>query len=36
MDYDQAVEFMDFNVTGAWGGEQTPAFARLMTTESSE
>jgi hypothetical protein len=36
MDYDQAVEFMDFNVTGAWVGEKTPAFARLMTTEGSE
>lgn len=28
---DEAIEFMDFNVTGSWVGEQTPAFARLMT-----
>lgn len=31
--YEEAVEFMDFNVTGSWVGEQTPAFARLMTKE---
>jgi len=33
MDYDEAVEFMDFNVTGSWVGEKTPAFARLMVEE---
>jgi hypothetical protein len=35
MNYDEAVEFMDFNVTGSWVGEKTPAFARLMTGEPS-
>lgn len=30
MTYEEAVEWMDFNVTGAWFGEQTPAFAHLM------
>jgi hypothetical protein len=34
MDYDEAVEFMDFNVTGSWVGEKTPAFARLMVEET--
>jgi hypothetical protein len=26
MDLEDAVEHMDFNVTGAWVGEQTPMF----------
>ena len=26
MSYEEAVEFMEFNVTGAWVGEGTPAF----------
>lgn len=26
MEYEEAVEYMDFNVTGAWVGKGTPAF----------
>lgn len=26
MDYEEAVEYMDFNVTGGWLGAGTPAF----------
>ena len=26
MDYEEAVEFFDFNVTGAYVGENTPVF----------
>jgi len=26
MDYEEAVEFFDFNVTGAYAGENTPVF----------
>lgn len=26
MDYEEAVEFFDFNVAGAWMGENTPIF----------
>jgi hypothetical protein len=28
MDYEDAVEFFEFNVIGAWVGEQTPIFLR--------
>ena len=28
MSYDEAVEYMDFNVTGAFVGENTPVFVR--------
>lgn len=28
MDYEDAVEFFQFNVIGAWVGEQTPIFLR--------
>ena len=28
MVYDDAVDFMDYNVTGAWVGEGTPCFLR--------
>lgn len=28
MDYDEAAEFMDFNVTAAWVGPNTPVFIR--------
>lgn len=28
MDYEDAVEFFEFNVVGAWVGEQTPIFLR--------
>ncbi len=28
MSYDEAVEYMDFNVTGAYVGECTPVFVR--------
>lgn len=30
MEYDEAVEFMDFNVTGAYVGEDTPIFVRVI------
>jgi len=26
MDYDEAVEYFDYNVLGSWVGEQTPCF----------
>ena len=29
MTYDESEEFFDFNVTGAWVGELTPAFATI-------
>ena len=29
MDYDEAVEFFNFNVIGAWVGEMTPVFMTL-------
>ena len=29
MDYEEAVEFFDFNVAGAWVGENTPMFITL-------
>ena len=28
MDYEDAVEFFEYNVIGAWVGEQTPIFLR--------
>lgn len=30
MTYEEAIEFFDFNVQGAWVGEKTPAFAVLL------
>jgi len=30
MDYDEAVEFFDVNVVGAWVGEMTPVFMTLF------
>lgn len=30
MDYEEAIEFFDFNVIGAWMGEGTPCFATLI------
>jgi hypothetical protein len=30
MDYEGAEEFFEFNVTGAWVGESTPVFVRVM------
>jgi len=30
MDLDDAVEFMHYNVVGAWMGDNTPLFIRLM------
>ncbi len=32
MSWEEAVEFFEFNVQGAYVGEQTPAFATLITT----
>lgn len=29
MEHDEAVEYMDFNVTGSWVGDQTPVFVHL-------
>lgn len=29
MEYDEAVEFMEFNVIGAWVGDHTPVFVKL-------
>jgi len=28
MEYDEAVEYFDFNIKGAWVGETTPVFIR--------
>ena len=33
MDYDGAVEFFDFNVTGAYVGDHTPAFATILRAD---
>lgn len=33
MDYDEAVEFMEFNVCGAWVGEGSPVFLREGPSE---
>jgi hypothetical protein len=30
MDYEEAEEFFDYNVQGAYVGEKTPAFATLL------
>ena len=30
MEYDEAIEYLDFNVLGAWVGDSTPAFCRLI------
>ena len=32
MDFDEAIDFMYFNVVGAWVGEQTPLFVKLMNS----
>ena len=31
MERDEAQEFFDFNILGAWVGEQTPFFVQLIT-----
>ena len=31
MSYEEAVEYMDFNVTGAYVGEKTPVFVRVQS-----
>ena len=33
MSYEDAVEFFDFNIVGAWVGEETPIFINNMTLE---
>jgi hypothetical protein len=33
MTYEVAVEFFDFNIAGAWVGEETPIFIYKMTIE---
>jgi hypothetical protein len=30
MDYEEAVEYFDFNIIGAWVGETTPLFIRVL------
>jgi hypothetical protein len=30
MNHEEAVEFFDFNIIGAWMGEYTPVFVRLV------
>jgi hypothetical protein len=30
MDYEEAVEFFDFNVVGAYVGDNTPLFATIL------
>jgi hypothetical protein len=32
MTYEEAIDFFDFNVIGAWMGEGTPCFATLLST----
>lgn len=31
--YEEAAEYMDFNVTGAWVGPETPVFVHAATLE---
>lgn len=31
--HEEAVEFFDFNIIGAWMGENTPVFIRLLSAE---
>ena len=33
MDYEDAIEFFNFNVTGAWGGEGTPEFITVKDSD---
>ena len=33
MSHEEASEFMDFNVTGAWVGKNTPVFVKLTSSE---
>jgi len=33
MSHEEASEFMDFNVTGAWVGKNTPVFIKLTSSE---
>lgn len=34
MTYDEAIEYIDFNVVGAWVGEQTPMFVRSVPEDN--
>jgi len=36
MSHDEAVEWMDFNVTGAWAGRNTPVFIKLGKPKEEE
>jgi L,D-peptidoglycan transpeptidase YkuD (ErfK/YbiS/YcfS/YnhG family) len=36
MSYEDAVDYMGFNVTGAWVGEGTPVFVHLGPIENIE
>ena len=33
LDWDEAAEFLDFNVVGAYVGEKTPKYMRFVTEE---
>tara|TARA_R100001509_G_scaffold141372_1_gene96415 strand:- start:138 stop:404 length:267 start_codon:yes stop_codon:yes gene_type:complete len=33
LDWDEAAEFLDFNVVGAYVGEKTPKYIRFVTEE---
>ena len=35
MTWEEAVEYLEFNVLGAYVGEQTPAFIRMLTMEEA-
>jgi hypothetical protein len=35
MSYQEAVEFFEFNVSGAWVGESTPVFIETVTSPTS-
>lgn len=30
MDYDEAIEYYEYNIVGAWMGEQTPTFLEVL------
>jgi len=35
MTWEEAVEYLEFNVLGAYVGEETPAFIRMLTMEEA-
>jgi len=36
MKEDEAIEFFEYNVVGAWMGDGTPAFANIMTSSKEK